>query len=197
MRGLEVQRLKPVPWTGLQTKNFPNSLDFRSGQNWTFKLLFLDHLGHQVVVVGRNVHWGKAQAWLMSRECGRSLQDGRVVPEGTETSLLGEELLVGHGVDRMRERKRWAANRKKENTKLSRKIKITATCVWYVQVTAAYLQGMYQVTYRVHTRSTWYLQLLTGYIQLTTGSWQSTYQVTTGYLQVTAVYLLGVYKVCT
>lgn len=37
------------------------------------------------------------------------MYEGRIVTEGTEAPLLGQELLVGHGVDWMWEGKRWAA----------------------------------------------------------------------------------------
>ena len=47
---------------------------------------------------------GQAQARLAAGEGGRRLDEGRGVSEGAEPSLLGEELLVGHGVDGMRER---------------------------------------------------------------------------------------------
>lgn len=46
---------------------------------------------------------GEAEAGLSRREGGRGLDEGRGVAEGAQPPLLGEELLVGHGVNGMRE----------------------------------------------------------------------------------------------
>lgn len=58
---------------------------------------------------------GEAQARLATGEGGRRLDERRSVAEGAEPPLLGQELLVGHGVDGMREGEGRAARRKKED----------------------------------------------------------------------------------
>lgn len=55
---------------------------------------------------------GEAQARLAAGEAVRRLQERRGVPEGAEPSLLGEQLLVGHRVDGVGERKGRAAGSK-------------------------------------------------------------------------------------
>jgi len=70
-------------------------------------MCFLYHLG-QVTVVGGGVQRGEGEARLAAGEGGRRLDEGRSVTEGAEPPLLGEELLVGHGVDGMGEGERRA-----------------------------------------------------------------------------------------
>ena len=47
---------------------------------------------------------------LAAGEGGRRLDEGRGVTEGTQPPLLGQQLLVGHGVDGVGEREGGAAN---------------------------------------------------------------------------------------
>lgn len=47
---------------------------------------------------------GEAEAGLAAREGGRGLHERRSVAEGAQPPLLGEELLVGHGINVVRER---------------------------------------------------------------------------------------------
>lgn len=61
------------------------------------------YLGYQVAVVGGGRKRGEADGPLAGGEGGRRLDEGRSVAEGAEASLLGEELLVGHGIDGVRE----------------------------------------------------------------------------------------------
>lgn len=61
------------------------------------------HLGYQVAVVCGDGQRREAEARLAAGEGGRSLDERRRVAEGAEPPLLGEELLVGHGVDGVRE----------------------------------------------------------------------------------------------
>lgn len=56
---------------------------------------------------------GEAEALLATGESGWRVDEGRVVAEGAEAALLGQELLVGHGVDGVREGKRRAAEEKR------------------------------------------------------------------------------------
>lgn len=65
--------------------------------------LYILYLGYQVAVVGGGRKRGEAEGPLAGGEGGRRLDEGRSVAEGTEASLLGEELLVGHGIDGVRE----------------------------------------------------------------------------------------------
>lgn len=58
---------------------------------------------------------GEAEARLAAGEGGRRLDERRRVAEGAEPSLLGEELLVGHGVDGMREGEGRAARSKEQD----------------------------------------------------------------------------------
>lgn len=55
---------------------------------------------------------GEAEGPLAGGEGGRRLDEGRSVAEGAEASLLGEELLVGHGIDGVREGEGRAAEEK-------------------------------------------------------------------------------------
>lgn len=57
---------------------------------------------------------GEAEARLAAGEGGRRLDERRSVAEGAEPPLLGEELLVRHGVDGMREGEGRAARSKTE-----------------------------------------------------------------------------------
>lgn len=52
---------------------------------------------------------GEAEARLAAGEGGRSLDERRRVAEGAEPPLLGEQLLVSHGVDGVGEREGRAA----------------------------------------------------------------------------------------
>lgn len=61
------------------------------------------YLGRQVVAVSGGRQRGEPEARLAAGERGRSLDERRSVSEGAEPSLLGEQLLVGHGVDGVRE----------------------------------------------------------------------------------------------
>lgn len=69
----------------------------------TAMLLSCRYLGCQVTVVSGCGQRGEAEGPLAAGEGGRRLDEGRSVTEGAEASLLGEELLVGHGVDGVRE----------------------------------------------------------------------------------------------
>ncbi len=57
---------------------------------------------------------GEAEARLAAGEGGRRLDERWSVAEGTEPPLLGEELLVRHGVDGVREGEGRAARSKTE-----------------------------------------------------------------------------------
>lgn len=57
---------------------------------------------------------GEAEARLAAAEGGRRLDERRRVAEGAEPPLLGEELLVGQGVDGMGEGEGRAAGSKKK-----------------------------------------------------------------------------------
>lgn len=61
------------------------------------------YLGRQVVAVSGGLQRGEPEARLAAREGGRRLDERRSVSEGAEPPLLGEQLLVGHGVDGVRE----------------------------------------------------------------------------------------------
>lgn len=70
------------------------------------------YLGRQVAVVGGGRQRGEAEARLAAGEGGRRLDERRSVAEGAEPPLLGEQLLVGHGVDGVREGEGRAARSK-------------------------------------------------------------------------------------
>lgn len=72
----------------------------------------VSYLGRQVAVVGGGGQRGEAEARLAAGEGGRRLDEGRSVAEGAEPPLLGEQLLVSHGVDGVREREGRAARSK-------------------------------------------------------------------------------------
>lgn len=101
----------------------PCSVDFRekhSEKSFTFFFLFFRtrnmsaYLGRQLAVVGGGGQGGEAEARLAGGEGGRRLHERRSVAEGAEPSLLGEQLLVGHGVDGMREGEGRAARSKED-----------------------------------------------------------------------------------
>lgn len=63
------------------------------------------HLGRQATVVAWAWQWREAETWLVPGESVGRLEERWSMPEGAEPSLLGEQLLVGHWVDGVRERK--------------------------------------------------------------------------------------------
>lgn len=63
--------------------------------------------------MGRGGQGGEAEARLAAGEGRRRLDERRSVSEGAEPPLLGQELLVGHGVDGMREGEGRAAGSKR------------------------------------------------------------------------------------
>ena len=59
---------------------------------------------------GRGLQGGDAQGVVLTGgEGGRGLDERRVVPERAQAPLLGQELLVRHGVDVVGEREGWTA----------------------------------------------------------------------------------------
>lgn len=88
--------------------------------------------------MGGSGQGGEAEAWLAAGEGGRSLDEGLSVAKGAEPPLLGEELLVGHGVDGMREGEGGAA-RSKENMMIRIIIKTVDT----LQMSTLFLQVSY------------------------------------------------------
>lgn len=59
---------------------------------------YLGYLSRQVAVGGRGGQSRQAQTRLVGAEGGRRLDERWRVAKGAEPSLLGEQLLVGHGV---------------------------------------------------------------------------------------------------
>ena len=67
-----------------------------------------------VVVVDGVMHAVEAQADVATGVGGRGLQKRGGVSKGTQPPLLGEQLLVRHGVDGVREGEGWTVEERKQ-----------------------------------------------------------------------------------
>lgn len=98
------------------TRKLQPSLVVEFSRDCSFKAR-ASHLGRQATVVARAWQWREAQTWLVPGEGVGRLEERRGMPEGAEPSLLGEQLLVGHWVDGVRERKGGAARNERERVR--------------------------------------------------------------------------------